>query len=91
MRTFSLLAFASCVSTIAGSEAAFRGAQEIVIPPSAHSDQLHIAFGSCYGIFGWESRIFETIAADEPDLFIWLGDVAYLDNPNPFNRGLLPK
>jgi len=26
--------------------------------------------------------IFETIAADNPDLWIWLGDVSYIDSPD---------
>lgn len=43
-----------------------------------------MAFGSCYGIFSHQSDIFEQIAADEPDLFVWLGDVAYVDNPRHF-------
>ena len=43
---------------------------------------MRVAFGSCYGVFDHESDIFETIAKDDPDLFVWLGDVAYIDAPN---------
>ena len=43
-----------------------------------------MAFGSCYGIFSHTSDIFETIAEERPDLFVWLGDVAYVDNPRHF-------
>ena len=40
---------------------------------------MRIAFGSCYGIEDHKSNIFETIAEDKPDLWIWLGDAAYVD------------
>ena len=61
-----------------------RESQEITIEASQDTSELRIAFGSCYGIFSHESDIFNTIAADRPDLFIWLGDVAYVDNPKHF-------
>ena len=40
---------------------------------------LRVAFGSCYGYKDHDSNIFETVVKDDPDLFIWLGDVAYID------------
>ena len=59
---------------------AFRKSVEITIPSnSGDSKFMRIAFGSCYGIWDFESNIFETIADDQPDLWIWLGDVAYVD------------
>ena len=45
-------------------------------------EDLNISFGSCYGIYDFQSDIFETIAAEKPDLFIWLGDVSYNDSPD---------
>ena len=47
-----------------------------------------MAFGSCYGIFSRSSDIFETVVEDSPDVFVWLGDVAYVDNPSHF--GAMP-
>ena len=46
--------------------------------PVDNNPNLAISFGSCYGIWSLESSIFETIEATT-NLFIWLGDVAYLD------------
>ena len=51
---------------------------------------MKIAFGSCYGIWDFESNIFETIVKDKPDLWIWLGDVAYVDAPDIISMGLRP-
>ena len=48
-------------------------------------DSFRIAFGSCYGIFDKTSDIFQTIAQDEPDVFVWLGDAAYIDSPQDFS------
>ena len=53
-----------------------RASQNITI---AQSDRpFTIAFGSCYGLYEFKSSVFKTIA-DTSDLFVWLGDVAYLD------------
>jgi len=38
-----------------------------------------LTFGSCWGLFDVSSTIFEDIADEESDLWIWLGDAAYLD------------
>ena len=62
------------------SAATLRRAQELHLPYKTGEKGLRIAFGSCYGIYEKRSDIFDTIATDEPDLFIWLGDVAYVDN-----------
>ena len=44
------------------------------------ADVTKIAIGSCYGQFkNTNPRIFESIADDDPDLFIWLGDSIYGD------------
>ncbi len=43
-------------------------------------ERIRVAFGSCYGIFSHKSDIFETVVKDDPDLFVWLGDVAYVDS-----------
>ena len=57
---------------------AFRQSVDITLPTNDKSS-IRIAFGSCYGIRDFKSDIFETIADDKPDLWIWLGDVAYVD------------
>lgn len=48
----------------------------------------NFAFGSCYNTFMKEKRMdmFKTISSKQPDLFVWLGDVTYLDD---FNYKLL--
>ena len=43
---------------------------------------LKLAFGSCFKDHGFESgQIFDEISKNNPDAFIWLGDIAYLDMP----------
>ena len=44
----------------------------------------NFAFGSCYNTFNKEKRMdmFNTILSKHPDLFVWLGDVTYLDDFN---------
>ena len=39
----------------------------------------NFAFGSCYGSLGAKTDIFKAIGEYNPDLWIWLGDSAYLD------------
>jgi len=46
---------------------------------SSSSESLSIGFGSCYGLRDNKSDIFKTIAKEDLDLWIWLGDVAYAD------------
>ena len=59
---------------------AYRKSVNINIPSDSANDKyLRIAFGSCYGIWDFKSNIFETIVKDKPDVWIWLGDVAYVD------------
>ena len=58
------------------SQSVKRSSQYIDIQPKKDS-YLKIAFGSCYGKF--DTDIFETIAKDEPDVWIWLGDATYID------------
>lgn len=42
-----------------------------------------LAFGSCFNGFGYKRfEIFESILNNNPDIFVWLGDVAYLDEFN---------
>ena len=65
------------------SPASQRSHQTIELPDDG-SGEINLAFGSCYGIFSHTSDIFETIADQKPDLFVWLGDVAYVDNPRHF-------
>ena len=44
---------------------------------------MKVAFGSCYGKPGVKSDIFETIASDSPDVFVWLGDASYMSSRDP--------
>lgn len=48
---------------------------------SSIANKYRLAFGSCFGlkIIYQTSRIFDSVYADKPDSFIWLGDFAYLD------------
>ena len=59
---------------------AYRSSQEIELPLNDRED-IRLSFGSCYGIFSHTSDMFETIVDNSPDLFVWLGDVAYVDLP----------
>ena len=57
---------------------AYREAVHLEVPDDGK--ELTLAFGSCYGSGrNWDSDIFDTIADGRPDVFIWLGDVAYPD------------
>ena len=38
-----------------------------------------IAFGSCSGMMKSISKVFKTLTDYDPELFIWLGDTAYVD------------
>ena len=62
-----------------------RQAQHIVVPDDGKD--LMLSFGSCYGIYDRQSSIFEQIAPIS-DLFIWLGDVAYVDGTFPFFKAM---
>lgn len=48
---------------------------------SAAPQRYRMAFGSCFKLKALyeSSRIFESVYADKPDSFVWLGDFAYLD------------
>lgn len=63
------------ISAVAASSA-IRSSQTINVEDK---DQISITFGSCYGIWDRTSDIFKTIAPST-DIFIWLGDVAYIDS-----------
>lgn len=41
---------------------------------------MKITFGSCFQMLDFKSQIFETIAQEDPDVFMWLGDAAYVDD-----------
>ena len=42
-----------------------------------------LAFGTCFKHVGFESgKIFDEISKNNPDAFLWLGDIAYLDGFN---------
>lgn len=44
------------------------------------------AFGSCfYGRLSYRFDMFNTINRNNPELWVWLGDAAYADNPLNFN------
>lgn len=46
---------------------------------------VKIAFGSCYTSRFNNAEIFDRITQEEADLFVWLGDVAYLDKDRLFS------
>ena len=52
-------------------------------------DVIRIAFGSCFSWYDGAdtAEIFDVIGRDEPDVFIWLGDAAYIDR---YKSGLDP-
>jgi alkaline phosphatase D len=52
------------------------------IPAGNHNTTLtNFTFGSCYrGPKGWRQDIFQTINQNKPQLWLWLGDAAYVDN-----------
>jgi alkaline phosphatase D len=53
--------------------------------------KFKVSFGSCNNFdFDPTSTIFSTIAEYDPDVFIWLGDVVYLDEKFLFHRRLPP-
>ena len=53
---------------------------------------LKVSFGSCYGKPGFESNIFSTIAEGKPDLFVWLGDAAYVEeDPSSWYTSISPE
>jgi hypothetical protein len=68
--------FIATISLVQASPAT-RNAQHKQIRANQNPN-LAISFGSCYGIWDLESSIFQTIEATT-DLFVWLGDVAYVD------------
>ena len=56
-----------------------RESQTVNIKEKEESEGLRIAFGSCFKIFNMENDIFKAIMDKLPDLWVWLGDVAYTD------------
>lgn len=61
--------------------------EDLNFQKNGQNDKINIAFGSCYGLFNLTSPIFKAISEssgpknDTPDIFIWGGDIAYLDLP----------
>ena len=73
-----ILAAITNILVLTNCSPATRSAQDIPITPR-DDKTIKIAFGSCYGKPGKSNNIFETIAKDEPDVWIWLGDATYID------------
>jgi hypothetical protein len=49
-------------------------------PLDTSKELTRIAFGSCYGAHREENpTIINSIADYKPDIFVWLGDVQYID------------
>ena len=67
-------------------EATTRKAQYIEIENG--SEKLKFAFGSCFGLWDHRSDIFDSISKEEADVFIWLGDVAYVDSADMKFNGM---
>ena len=55
--------------------------QILSLPINQSKNLQKISFGSCYGLFGAKSDIFKAISEYKPDIWIWLGDAAYVDQP----------
>jgi hypothetical protein len=52
------------------------------IPYGHHNTTLdNFSFGSCFkGSRGYRQDIFNTINRNDPQIWLWLGDAAYVDN-----------
>jgi len=57
-------------------------APEASLSKKIRTDKVRIGFGSC-AVQTAEQSIWQTIAANNPDLFILLGDNAYIDSADP--------
>jgi len=55
-----------------------RTTQLIKVRPNKAS--VKIIFGSCFQMEDFKSEIFGAIAKEDPDVFSWLGDAAYVDD-----------
>lgn len=55
-----------------------------IYPNSNNHEVSSIAFGSCFKTYnlGKDNKIFKAVKDKNPDLWVWLGDTAYLDNLN---------
>lgn len=70
-----------------------RGAQETiglprrlrVLPPAGDRGRFTLAYGSCGSQF---NAIFDHIAARQPDVFIWQGDLNYADTQGPLAQSI---
>jgi phosphodiesterase/alkaline phosphatase D-like protein len=85
----TLLLSTSWLSASSNGNSVLRAAQAIDL--GADKQNITVAFGSCYGLYDFKSDIFKTIAAAEPDLFVWLGDVSYNDSPDLKFKGMSPE
>ena len=74
------------LQAVCGWGASTRKPQEIAIGNG--SDKVKFAFGSCYGLWDHRSDIFDSISKEEADVFIWLGDVAYVDSKDLKFKGM---
>jgi hypothetical protein len=49
--------------------------------PQYNTTLTNLTFGSCFkGSRGYRQDIFNTINKNNPQLFLWLGDAAYVEN-----------
>eukprot|EP00357_Protocruzia_adherens_P023001 CAMPEP_0115046480 /NCGR_PEP_ID=MMETSP0216-20121206/48771_1 /TAXON_ID=223996 /ORGANISM="Protocruzia adherens, Strain Boccale" /LENGTH=402 /DNA_ID=CAMNT_0002429563 /DNA_START=141 /DNA_END=1346 /DNA_ORIENTATION=+ len=49
------------------------------LPPDESITLEKLSFGSCAGLFNKKANIFEDVAKENAQVWLWLGDVAYVD------------
>lgn len=56
--------------------------QSYYVPSGLNKSIKRLAFGSCFnGFLKKRMDIFKTILNSDPDVFVWLGDTTYVDDP----------
>jgi len=55
----------------------FRETLPINLNSYSKNDALRINYGACYGFKNQSNDIFKSVIANDPDVWVWLGDAAY--------------
>lgn len=74
--------------TAADVAAGYTEADGFVNPPVSSTIVNKLAFGSC-NKQNLPQAAWPSIAAQNPDAFVWMGDAAYLDKPIPVRRSVI--